>query len=97
MIPTARQWIGILWLGLFIDAIGIVIWALALQKSEVFGLVNFAYATPVVSMLLSAVLLHERIDVYSCIGLALILISFFIPKIHFNPILRKPNSRKRDT
>lgn len=83
MVPTVRQWIGILWLGLFIDAIGIVIWALALQKSKVSSLVNFAYATPVVSMFLSAILLHERIDIYSCIGLTLILVSFFIPKVNF--------------
>lgn len=77
VVPTTLQWCGIFWLGLFIDAIGIVIWAIALQNSEVSYLVNFAYATPVLAMLISAVFLKEAINLYSCIGLALILGSFF--------------------
>lgn len=78
--PNFFQWAGIFWLGLCIDAIGIVIWALALQGSEVSRLVNFAYATPVLAMLLSAAFLHEPINIYSCAGLTLILGSFLLQK-----------------
>ena len=79
-IPSPEQWFGILWLGIFIDAIGIVIWAIALQGSEVSSIVNLAYVTPIVSMFLSVIFLKEKIDVYSVLGLALILGGFFFQK-----------------
>lgn len=83
VVPTTLQWCGIFWLGLVIDAIGIVIWAIALQNSQVSYLVNFAYATPVLAMLLSAIFLKEVINLYSCLGLSLILGSFFLQKFSF--------------
>ena len=85
VIPTIPQWIGILWLGICIDAVGIVIWAIALQSSEVSFLVNFAYATPVLAMILSVILLKEPFNFYSCEGLLLILISFFLQKKVISP------------
>lgn len=78
VVPNSFQCIGIFWLGLFIDAIGIVIWAIALQNSEVSYLVNFAYATPVLAMIMSTIFLKETITLYSCAGLALILCSFLL-------------------
>lgn len=78
--PSLAQWLGIFWLGLGIDAVGIVIWAIALQTSEVSYLVNFAYATPVLAMLLSIAFLQESINLYSCAGLVLILGSFLLQK-----------------
>jgi len=72
------QIIGIIWLGIFIDAIAFLLWALALQNSEASFLANFSYATPVLSMIFSIVFLHEAIDFYSIIGLVLILSSFFL-------------------
>lgn len=78
VVPTILQWAGIFWLGLCIDAIGIVIWAIALQNSEVSYLVNFAYATPVLAMIFSAIFLQEAINLYSCAGLILILGSFLL-------------------
>lgn len=78
VMPSSFQWLGIFWLGLFIDAIGIVIWAIALQNSEVSYLVNFAYATPVLAMILSTIFLKEKINLYSCVGLTLILCSFLL-------------------
>ena len=79
-IPSPEQCFGILCLGIFIDAIGIVIWAIALQGSEVSSIVNLAYVTPIVSMFLSVIFLKEKIDVYSVLGLALILGGFLLKK-----------------
>lgn len=86
--PDIPQWLGILWLGIFIDAVGIVIWAVALQNSEVSFLVNFAYATPVLVMLLSVIVLKEPFNLYSCAGLLLILISFAFMR-HCKPYKNK--------
>lgn len=80
MIPDSFQWMGILWVGLCIDAVGIVIWAIAIQNSEISYLVNFAYATPVLAMIFSVIFLKETINFYSCAGLILILGSFSLQK-----------------
>ncbi len=81
------QWAGILWLGSGIDAGGIVIWAIALQGSEVSYLVNFTYATPVLAMIFFAVLLKETVNLYSCAGLILILGGFSCKKRQAIPII----------
>lgn len=80
IIPNTLQWLGIIWLGLFIDAIGIVIWAIALQSSEVSHIVNLAYVTPVLSMIISTIVINEPLNIYSCIGLFMIIGSLFIQK-----------------
>lgn len=88
--PTTTQWLGILWLGILIDAVAVVLWAIALQRSEVSKLVNFAYLTPVISMIFSILLLHETINFYTIIGLILILSGCFIQasKIKHKPVLK---------
>ena len=64
---------GLLWLGLFIDALATFAWGRALQLSEVGILSNFAYLTPVAVALLSYVALGEPIAAYSVIGMLLVL------------------------
>lgn len=70
---SARTWAGIIWLGVFIDAFAILAWGLALQKEDVSFLSNFAYATPVVAMLVSFILLKEPIEPYALLGMVFIL------------------------
>ena len=70
---SGNAWAGMLWLGLFIDALATFAWGRALQLSEVGILSNFAYLTPVVAALLSYVILGEPIAAYSVIGMLLVL------------------------
>ncbi|MGN0333559.1 MAG: DMT family transporter [Lachnospiraceae bacterium] len=81
-IPVKRQIPGLLWLGICIDALGFLMWAEALQQSKTVSLANAAYMTPVVSLVLSAVLLHEPIYITSVIGLVLILGGFFMQLLY---------------
>ena len=75
---TGGQVLGFLWLGVFINAIGYLLWALALQDSSAAAISNFAYGTPAIAMILSCVFLGEPMYFTSVIGLALILIGFFL-------------------
>ena len=52
-----ETWGGIIWLGIFIDALAILAWGLALQKTTVGFLANLAYATPVIAMFISFILI----------------------------------------
>ena len=70
---SGRTWAGMLWLGLFIDALATFAWGRALQISEVGILSNLAYLTPVVAALLSHVAFGEPIAAYSVIGMLLVL------------------------
>lgn len=70
--------IGFLWLGVFVNAIGYLLWALALQGSSAAAISNFAYGTPAISMLLSHFFLGEPMYITSILGLALILTGFFL-------------------
>ncbi|MBQ2926342.1 MAG: DMT family transporter, partial [Ruminiclostridium sp.] len=75
---TGGQGLGFLWLGVFINAIGYLLWALALQDSNAATISNFAYGTPAIAMILSCIFLGEPMYLTSVIGLALILIGFFL-------------------
>lgn len=77
-LPTAAQLPGLLWPGIFIDAAGFLLWAIALQRSSTASIANFAYMTPGLSILLSALLLHEPVSPASVAGLSLILGGFFL-------------------
>ena len=73
---TADQIAGLIWLGVVIDAGGFLLWALALQRENTAKISNLAYVTPVISLLLSALFLHEAVSLYSVIGMVLILGGF---------------------
>lgn len=70
---SIRTWSGIIWLGVFIDALAILAWGLALQKTDIGFLSNFAYTTPVVAMFLSFICLGEPVKLYAICGMLLIL------------------------
>lgn len=75
---SCSTWMGILWLGIFIDALAILAWGVALQKSEVAFITNFAYATPVIAMIFSFIFLGEPIEIYSILGMGFILTGLFV-------------------
>ena len=67
------QWLGILWLGVVIDAIAYLSWALALKGTENTAVIaNLAYLTPFLSLIASAVLLKEQIKPRAVLALIFI-------------------------
>ena len=78
ILPTWQQIPGLLWSGVFINAVGFLLWAMALQESNTTSIANFAYITPGLSILLSGWWLKEPIYWHSVLGLALILGGFFL-------------------
>ena len=68
------QWIGMLWLGVVIDAAAYLFWALALNGSEnTAKIANLAYLTPFLSLVVSAVFLMERLVLRAFLALVFII------------------------
>ncbi len=68
------QWLGILWLGIVIDAVAYLLWALALRGTEnTAKIANLAYLTPFLSVLVSAVFLKEKIQIQAVVALIFII------------------------
>ncbi len=70
---SGSTWLGMLWLGVFIDALAIFAWGAALQRAEVGLLANLAYLTPVAAMVISRIVLREPIEPYAVLGMAFVL------------------------
>lgn len=71
---SGREWIGMLWLGVVIDAIAYLLWALALRGSEnTAKIANLAYLTPFLSLMVSAVVLGEEITLRAIVALVFII------------------------
>lgn len=61
---SGMKWLGILWLGIVIDAIAYLLWALALKDAEnTAKIANLAYVIPFLSLIFSAALLKETIEI----------------------------------
>lgn len=75
---SGATWAGMLWLGVFIDALAIFAWGTALQISEVGVLSNLAYLTPVTAMIVSYITLREPIEFYAVIGMLFVLGGCFL-------------------
>ena len=68
------QWLGLLWLGVFIDAVGYLWWAMALQEAQNAAMVaNLAYFVPLLSLVVSAVMLGEEMSRAALLALFLIM------------------------
>ena len=67
------QWIGMIWLGVVIDAVAYLLWALALKGVEnTAKIANLAYLTPFLSLIISALFLKEQITPQAIIALVFI-------------------------
>lgn len=72
--PDWKTWLILAWLGIMANAVGYLIWAIALNDSKNSArIANFAFLVPVLSMLLSALILREQIHWNGIVALALIL------------------------
>lgn len=68
------QWSGMLWFGIFVNAVGYLWWMMALQQAQNAAMVaNLAYFVPLLSLVVSAVTLGERMSSSALVALALIM------------------------
>ena len=68
------QWLGLAWLGVVVNAIAYLLWAIALKRAKDSAkIANLAYLVPFLSIVLSAVVLKERITVNAIVALVLII------------------------
>ena len=71
---VGKQWIGILWNGVMVNAMAYLFWALALKNSSnTAATANLAYLTPFLSLFVSALLLHEKITIRALLALFFII------------------------
>lgn len=69
-----EQWLGLLWLGIVVDAIAYLLWALALNGAgNTAKIANLAFLTPFLSLVFSALLLKEKIEFRAVIALVFII------------------------
>ena len=72
--PSLIQWAGLLWFGVFVNAVGYLWWAMALQQAQNAAMVaNLAYFVPLLSLVVSAVTLGEEMSRAAFIALVLIM------------------------
>lgn len=70
--------LGFVWNGVFVMALASVTWALALDSGKTAKISNLAYITPFLSLIWTAVFLHEPITLYAVLGLLVIVLGIFI-------------------
>ena len=68
------QWLGLIWLGVVVDAIAYLLWALALNDAKnTATIANLAYLTPFLSLIVSAVVVKEKVDFTAVVALVFII------------------------
>lgn len=68
------QWLGILWLGVIVDGLAYLLWALALNGSKnTAAIANLAYLTPFLSLIVSAIFLKEALQPRALLALIFII------------------------
>ena len=68
------QWLGMIWLGVVIDAVAYLLWALALKGvKNTAKIANLAYLTPFLSLIVSAIVLKEKIELRAIVALIFII------------------------
>lgn len=73
-LPGLPQWGGIAWLGVMVDGLPYLMWAMALNGAEdTARIANLAYLTPILSVTVSAAALGESLSPAYLIALGLIL------------------------
>ncbi len=88
---AGTQWIGILWLGIVINAVAYLLWALALKGVEnTAKIANLAYLIPFLSLVVSAVLLKEQIQLRALIALIFIIGGILLQSF-YEYLIRKKN------
>lgn len=71
-------WAAVLFLAIFPTVIAYSLWYTALEVKQASEISVFLYATPVISTLLGAIFLHERITIFYVIGGAFVLVGLYV-------------------
>lgn len=75
-------WIGMIWLGVFIDAIAYLLWSLALKESTNTAVIaNMAFLTPFLSLIISAIFLKEEVRPTAIVALIFIVGGILVQNI----------------
>ena len=86
---TGWQWAGIAWLGIVVNAVAYLLWAIALKgAADSAKIANLAYLVPFLSIVLSALVLKEQITYTAVIALVLIVGGILLQSI----TIRKPTN-----
>ena len=84
VVLTPPQWAGMAWLGIVVNAVAYLLWALALKAAKDSAQVaNLAYLVPFLSIMLSAAVLHEQITVQAIAALVLIIGGILLQSLPF--------------
>ena len=68
------QWLGIAWLGIVVNAVAYLLWAIALKgASDSAKIANLAYLVPFISIIISWFVLKEQITINATFALVLII------------------------
>ena len=68
------QWIGMLWFGIIVNGVGYLWWALALNEAEDSAkIANLAYLVPFLSLIVSAILVGEKLELRAVVALIFII------------------------
>ena len=77
------QWLGMIWLGVVINAVAYLLWAIALKGAKDSAkIANLAYLVPFLSIVISAVVLQEQITVNALLALLLIVGGILLQSIN---------------
>ena len=78
-LPAVNQIVGLLWLGVLIDAVAYLTWALALENStNTARTANLAYLVPILAIFISTFAFGEKLSAAVIPALVLILAGIFI-------------------
>lgn len=76
------QWLGIAWLGIVVNAVAYLLWAIALKgASDSAKIANLAYLVPFISIIISWLVLKEKITINAVLALVLIIGGILIQSI----------------
>ena len=82
---TGWQWAGVAWLGIVVNAVAYLLWALALKGArDSAKIANLAYLVPFLSIVLTALILKEQIACTAAIALVLIIGGILLQSIQIN-------------
>lgn len=74
-VPNIDQLLGIVWMGVFVNAVAFILWLKAIQIGDMSKIANLIYLTPFVSLVYIYFFLNEAIHITSILGLVIIVFS----------------------
>lgn len=77
-LPTGVEILGFVWNGMFVMALASTAWAIALNMGDTAKISNLAYITPFLSLIWTALILKEKLNIFSVLGLIVIVLGIFI-------------------